>query len=266
MPRIILAAFLVSFGAASQPFMPTCRIPSYPAPPPAMPLPIDAVCPITGQPNQLAAETAQNSAKNNFCAPGPAQAITIDQMRALQAHVQANPQINFGGRVHPLSTRPGPTKNRALLTKMGEGSLRVLEGYVLIARQEGKELVNCETTPPDVPRSHDIHISIVGDVNQVHGNECQSIVAELIPHHRPDTWNETSLQKVALRHHRVRVIGQLFFDSSHSPCINGRAEAGDPHRSSLWEIHPVYDFEVCPKDACASGQWVSLDQWLKSNP
>jgi len=71
MPRIIIAAFLVSFGAASQPFTPTCRNPSYPAPPPAISLPIDAVCPITGQPNQSAAETAQNSAKNNFCAPGP---------------------------------------------------------------------------------------------------------------------------------------------------------------------------------------------------
>ncbi len=266
MPRRILAALLVSFGAAAQPFTPTCRDPSYPAPPPGMPLPIDAVCPISGQPNQSAAETAQNSAKNNFCAPGPAQAITVDQMHALQAQVQTNSQINFGGRVHPLSKQPGPTKNRAPLIKMGEGSLRVLEGYVLIARQEGKEMVNCETTPPNVPASHDIHISIVGDVNQVHGNECQSVVAELIPHHRPDSWSEANLQKVALRHHRVRVTGELFFDSSHSPCIDGRAEAGDPHRSSLWEIHPVYNFEVCPKDACASGGWVPLDQWLKSNP
>src|SRR5713101_2643802 len=101
MPCRILAALLVSFGAASQPFIPTCRDPSYPAPPPGMPLPIDAVCPISGQPNQSAAETAQNSAKNNFCAPGPAQAITVDQMHALQAQVQTNSQINFGGACAP---------------------------------------------------------------------------------------------------------------------------------------------------------------------
>ena len=94
----------------------------------------------------------------------------------------------------------------------------------------------------------------------------QSVVAELSPHHRPDSWNEASLQKVALGHHRVRVTGQLFFDSSHSPCIDGKAEAGDPHRSSLWEIHPAYGLDVCPTDACASGGWVALDQWLKSNP
>ena len=266
MPREILAALLVSFGAAAQTFTPPCHDPSYPAPPPGTALPIDTVCPVSGQPNQSAAETAQNSAKNNFCAPAPAQPITVAQMGALQAQVQTNPKINFGGRVHPLSKRAGPTTNRAPLIKMGEGSLRVLEGYVLIARQEGKEMVNCETTPPNAPASHDIHISIVSDVNQVHGNECQSVVAELSPHHRPDSWNEASLQKVALGHHRVRVTGQLFFDSSHSPCIDGKAEAGDPHRSSLWEIHPVYGFDVCPTDACASGGWVALDQWLKSNP
>jgi hypothetical protein len=142
---------------------------------------------------------------------------------------------------------------------MGEGKVRVLEGYVLIARQEGKEMVNCETTPPDLPASHDIHISIVDNVSKVHGNECESVVAEMSPHHRPDSWNEANVQKVALAHQRVRVTGQLFFDSSHSPCVNGKAEAGDPHRSSLWEIHPIYKFEVCPTGDCASGGWHPLN-------
>jgi hypothetical protein len=154
--------------------------------------------------------------------------------------------------------------------KIGEGTLRSLEGYVLIARQEGKEMVNCETTPPNVPASHDIHISIVGDVSQVHGNECESVVAEMSPHHRPDSWNVANLQKVAAGHNRVRLTGQLFFDSSHSPCIldgktspEGKAEAGDPHRSSLWEIHPIYKFEVCPTGNCAQGGWKPLDQFIK---
>ncbi|HYV68207.1 MAG TPA: hypothetical protein VE964_18355 [Myxococcales bacterium] len=266
MPRGILAALLVSFAAASQEFKPPCQNPSYPAPPPSAALPIDAECPVSGQPNQTPAETSQNTAKDNFCAPGPAQTITVAQMSELQARAQANPKINFGGRVHPLSKHAGPTKDRNPLTKLGEGSLRVLEGYILIGRQEGKELVNCETTPPDVPASHDIHISIVGHVSQVHGNECQSVVAELSPHHRPDSWNEANVQKVALGHRRVRITGQLFFDSSHSPCVDGKAEAGDPHRASLWEIHPVYSFEVCPKHACAQGEWASLDQWVKTHP
>src|SRR5262245_14827122 len=123
MPRGILAMLLVSFASAAQPFTPACPDPSFPAPPPSAPLPIDAQCPVSGMPNQTAAETAQNSAKDNFCARGPAQPITIVQMRELQAKVQTDPHINFGGpRGHPLSKRAGPSKNRAPLTKLGEGT------------------------------------------------------------------------------------------------------------------------------------------------
>lgn len=256
-PVICTLLWIVHAGA--QTFKPSCPHPSFPAPPPKSLAAIDSDCAVSGQPSQPPAETAQNSAKNNFCATGPEQAITIAQMRDLQTQVQGNRAINFGGRVHPLSSQPGPTTNRTPLTNMGEGKVRVLEGYVLIARQEGKEMVNCETTPPDIPASHDIHISIVDNASQVHGNECESVVAEMSPHHRPDSWNEANVQKVALAHQRVRVTGQLFFDSSHSPCVNGQAEAGDPHRSSLWEIHPIYKFEVCPTGNCASGGWHPLN-------
>ena len=39
-----------------------------------------------------------------------------------------------------------------------------------------------------------------------------------------------------------RFTGQLFFDASHRPCVNGK---GSPKRSSLWEIHPVYALDIC---------------------
>jgi hypothetical protein len=268
---MLLGASLFSFQLGAQTnFKPTCSKPSYPTPPPQSAPVIDSDCAVSGQPGQANPEIAQNSAKNNFCATGTAQPITIAQMRDFQTQAEANKAINFGGRVHPLTSQQGPATNRAQLVKIGEGTLRSLEGYVLIARQEGKEMVNCETTPPNVPASHDIHISIVGDVSQVHGNECESVVAEMSPHHRPDSWNVANLQKVAAGHNRVRLTGQLFFDSSHSPCIldgktspEGKAEAGDPHRSSLWEIHPIYKFEVCPTGNCAQGGWKPLDQFIK---
>jgi hypothetical protein len=265
---MFLGAFLFSFHVGAQTFTPACQNPSFPTPPPQSLPVIDSDCAVSGQPGKAAAETAQNSAKNNFCASGTAQPISIDQMGALQAQVQANKTINFGGRVHPLSSKPGPTKNRAPLVTMGEATQRSLEGYVLIARQEGTELVNCDTTPPNTAASHDIHISIVADVSQVHGDECQSVVTEMIPHHRPDSWNVANVLKVAAGHNRVRVTGQLFFDSSHTPCVNGNVQAGDPKRSSLWEIHPIYKFEVCsdPTGNCAQGGWQPLDQWIKSNP
>lgn len=262
-PMMIFGAWVLAIHGEAQGFKPTCSRPSFPTPPPQTLPAVDGDCTINGQPSTNKAETAQDVAKNNFCAPGPATAITVDQMVALQTQVQANKAINFGSRVHPLSAAEGPTTDRTPLKALGEGKMRMLEGYVLIARQEGKESVNCETTPPNVPASHDIHISIVANASQVHGSECASVVAEMSPHHRPDSWIEANVQKVATSHNRVRVTGQLFFDSSHSPCIDGKSEAGDPHRAALWEIHPIYKFEVCPTGTCATGGWQPLDQWIK---
>ena len=270
---VILGAALAGQIADAQPkskaasaggFTQTCSHPSFPA---ATGDPIDTECVLTGSATAISAEGKQNKQKNNFCALPPASpAITVAQMVDLQKQVQMNPAINFGGSAHPLSSAKGPTTDRTPLGDLGEGKQRVLEGYIFIARQEGKESVNCETTPPNVPASHDIHISIVGDVSQVHGNECDSVVAEMSPHHRPTSWSAQNLQAVANKHLRVRVTGQLFFDSSHSPCVDEHPEPGDPHRASLWEIHPIYKFEVCPSGDCAGGTgWQALDAWVSKN-
>lgn len=57
-----------------------------------------------------------------------------------------------------------------------------LNGYVLIARQEGAESVNCGTHVPNSAAYHDIHISIVQNPDDT---ECSGVVAETVPHHRP---------------------------------------------------------------------------------
>jgi hypothetical protein len=274
---VILGAALACQVAEAQPttkkgstgFNAGCASPSFPAPPPKVLQAIDLQCALAGQPNEPAPEVAQNKAKNNFCATPPANSsITVADMIKMQQDVESDKTINFGGRVHPLSAAGGPTTDRTPLKAMGEGQQRVLQGFVLIARQEGKEAVNCGPTFPDKTETmdHDIHISIVGDVSQVHGNECESIVAEMSPHHRPDSWTAKNVQLVATKHLPVRVTGQLFFDSSHSPCVDGKSEAGDPHRSSLWELHPIYKFEVCSSGTCAGDTgWQSLDLWITKN-
>jgi hypothetical protein len=38
---------------------------------------------------------------------------------------------------------------------------------------------------------------------------------------------------------------QLFFDASHTPCKGQNDTKTNPKRVSIWEIHPVYHFEVC---------------------
>jgi hypothetical protein len=178
-------------------------------------------------------------------------------MVKLQTSVQSNKAISFGNPdQHPLSAQPGPVTNRAPLQALGEGKQVVLLGYVLVARQEGEESVNCGTAVPNDPVDHDIHISIVNSPSIT--NECSGVVAEMIPHHRPAEWTPAAVEAVATAHLMVRVTGQLMFDSSHTPCIAGAPIEGDPARASLWEVHPIYKFEVCPKGKCGSTGWVAL--------
>ncbi|HKD15945.1 MAG TPA: hypothetical protein VKE71_15525 [Candidatus Angelobacter sp.] len=205
------------------------------------------------------AETTQNEAKNNFCAPDPAKPVTLADMLALQQKVQQDSSIHFGNtRSHPLSSGAGPQQDRAPLVKLGEGDEVVIQGFVLIARQEGAESVNCGKNVPDDPTNHDIHISLVQNPGDA---ECSSIVVEMTPHHRPEEWTPKLVNEVAHAKLLVQVTGQRMFDSSHSPCSNGTPVSGDPRRASLWEVHPIYKFEVCPQGNCSSGGWVPLELW-----
>lgn len=242
-------------------FKPVCTNPQYPAPAPARNPAIDSQCGLAG--SGTGPEGVQNSAKNNFCATGEAQEITIADLTNLQQQVEKNPAINFGNE-NKNGKKKGPTVNRAPLKKLGEGKLVTLKAFVLIARQEGPESVNCEKNVAATPPFHDIHISLVesADVTE----ECAGVVAEMSPHHRPDAWTHLNVEKVARAQLPVRVTGHLYFDSSHFPCANGQpAGAGNPKRVSLWEVHPIYKFEVCTGDCDGAGTWVALDEWVKSN-
>jgi len=76
-------------------------------------------------------------------------------------------------------------------------------------------------------------------------NESASSPGHLEPH-QP---NESFDAEIA----RAR-SGQLYFDSSHFPCKGGVGKgAGNPKRKSLWEIHPIYKFEVCTADCDGEG-------------
>lgn len=244
-------------------FAQLCTNPHYPTDSPTV---MDSTsCSVSGNGG---AETWQNEAKNNFCAPGlaadPGSSIStsIPELTALQGKVQQISGINFGNtRQHPLTSKAGPIQNRAPLIALGEGSMVQLQGYVKIARQEGAESVNCGSHVPNQSAYHDIHISIVQNSSD---QECSGVVVEMTPHYRPATWTAALVNEVAAAGLLVRVTGQRMFDSSHSPCINGSPVAGDPARISLWELHPIYEFEVCPQGDCTSGGWVPLEVWKKS--
>jgi hypothetical protein len=254
------------------PFSPACSNPSFPQPSAKTSLGIDAQCGVAGSGG---AEAEQNKAKNNFCASGTPESIVIDDLINLQKKVEQDNSINFGDKdatvikagKKVVIRKRGPTANRAPLQALGEGKLVVLKAFVFIARQENGETVNCgKNFPPgDIrnPLFHDIHISLVASDQTT--NECDSVVAEMIPHHRPDDWTADNVLKVATAKAMVRVTGQLFFDSSHVPCANGARVGSNPSRVSLWEIHPIYVFEVCTADCSGAGQWLPLDQWAKQH-
>jgi hypothetical protein len=240
-------------------FAPACRTPTYPAPPPRTKPAIDSLCGLQGSDRE---EANQNTAKNNFCASGTPTDMTIDDLTDLQKQVEDDPSIPFGDSSQ--GGRPqGPAVDRAPLQALGEGKLVRMQAYVLFGKEEGAESVNCETAVPNQPAYHDIHIELVSAAGVT--DECSGVVAEMIPHHRPDTWKADNVEQVAGAELPVRVTGQLFFDSSHFPCQNGAAFGDNPKRVSLWEIHPVYQFEVCSSGDCSSGTgWTPLDQWLRS--
>lgn len=245
--------------AAEAGFSQTCTTPKFPTDTPTV---MDETsCSVAGNGG---AETWQNEAKNNFCAGGSSAPATtsIPELVALQAKVQQIPNINFGNtRDHPLTSKAGPVRDRAPLVALGEGSLVQLQGYVKLARQEGAESVNCGSNVPNDPAYHDIHISIVLSPAD---SECSGVVVEMTPHHRPEEWTPQLVNQVAQAGLLVRVTGQRMFDSSHTPCISGAPLSGDPARISLWEVHPIYKFEVCSQGNCSGGGWVPLEAWHKS--
>jgi hypothetical protein len=242
----------VPAARVSNRFTQSCSNPTYPS----AATPIDSACGAAGTGGK---EASQNEAKNYFCAADPARPMTIQDLTDLQKQVEADKSIPFGKGSHPLSDQPGPATDRTHLVSLGEGSQVVVVAYVKKSRGESPETVNCSMNVPNTAVYHDIHISLVADPND---DECGGIVAEMIPHHRPATWTPNLVNKLAAAKVQVRVTGDLMFDSSHTPCVVGAAIPGDPARVSLWEVHPIYKFEVCTKQDCSSGRgWVLLDAW-----
>ena len=135
----IVTAIVLSTAAASQTFTQTCANPSFPSKATA----IDSACNVAGQGGK---EAAQNKAKNNFCAQGAPAPFTFDKLKRLQVQVANDHSIPFG-RTGTATRQPGPATNRSPLQRIGEGDLVVLNAFVLKARQEGAESVNCGKPP-----------------------------------------------------------------------------------------------------------------------
>jgi hypothetical protein len=240
--------------------------------------PIDDHCGPDG--SGSANSVAQNRAKNNLCAQGPATVVDTGVLQLLQADVAAlgiafgTPQTIPTPADRPKLQHPDTTHGIAI----GEGSLVQFVGFLIEAHYsdvQSGESVNC-----DIPSeaTNDIHVALGQALD---APECTSITAEIIPHFRPHAWtmlatlngaNVASLRQNAHLDRPLRLTGQLMFDASHAPCTNGQPASNAPARASSWEVHPVYRIDVCREtalDACVGAKdavWTPLDQWTGEGP
>jgi hypothetical protein len=263
------------------------------------PLPIDNVCADKGSSASGSNSAKQNTIKNRFCLPGsPTTPIEIDfaTIDALQQAAQQS-HIPFGRKKLPNgTTTENLPPNRSLLVnlftagqgqQLGEGTLVTLEAFIFKAQHSntfvmggGGESVNCNSKSL---ADNDIHIALsrtkTGALTAGESSECETVTAEITPHHRSEVYNRFDTnpsdflngqpQKPGqdkLRGHplplkgaRVRVTGQLFFDGSHSPCVNGH---GGPPRRSIWEIHPVFSIDVFDT---VQNKFVPFEEWAQSH-
>jgi len=166
------------------------------------------------------------------------------------------------------------------LAALGEGKIYGVVGYLYGIKTEGKESSNCQIEGGDDFDNVDFHIYIgfdpvlagklknktatAKDKAQVDEN---SVIVEMTPHYRgrfkPD-WTAEAV-KSALGS-RVRVTGQLMVDNEHyvSSQDCGRSDHTDAcWRATVWELHPVTDFEVCSSGSCPdqnSAGWAPIGE------
>jgi len=233
--------------------------------------PIDTTgCPfLSGDPKSGKASHVQNQVKNNFCADATKPELTTpNDLILLQDKAFADSVI----KAHTGQGKE-PT-DRSRLTKLGEGKVIRMKAFLVEAHfadipPEKGESVNCKDLTKE---GNDIHMALVATRGM---KECESVSAEILPHYRPLTWAEIGNFKddqataTRLQAQTYRITGQRFYDASHTPCGCDTVNC-HPLRKSDWEIHPVYNIEVCrPGAACdesKDGDWIDFDTWWKSPP
>jgi hypothetical protein len=225
---------------------------------------VDRQCGLSGV-GDTQAHRDQNAAKNNFCAQGPAVTLRREHFEQLQAAAE-QAGVQFGSRENLPEDR-APLRGILALgngTRVGEGSLVKHVGFITHPRYSNTdhgESVNCNFTGEV---SNDIHFDLHQDPDE--DDACLSVTGEITPHRRAPHYEKEVLVQHRVAQRPVRVTGQLFFDASHRPCVNGEPME-NLKRISLWEIHPVYSIDVCRRRTvpeCAADDdsaWIPLDRF-----
>ncbi|HEV8580630.1 MAG TPA: hypothetical protein VGX68_16305 [Thermoanaerobaculia bacterium] len=232
-----------------QPFPRDCTLPFEDI---AMEHDLDQDCGIEGK-TTSAANALQNRAKNNFCAEGEPARVSRRSFERLQdasdeaGFTSGQPPEDRSGLQNLYTTSDGIT--------IGEGSLVRFVAFIIDAHHSNVkkgESVNCKRGGRE---NNDIHI-VLAQSKSV-SDFCTSITAEMSPHFRPEDWDSGVLEDL---NRPVRLTGNLFFDGSHVPCRPGRRAS--PARASVWEIHPVYQVDVCINTSLSGCPFDDDSKWV----
>src|SRR5882724_10760755 len=253
---------------------------------------IDRLCPAEGGSSSDSPKGLQNKAKNNLCASNDPKTLTFADFMSLQHDATAR-HILFGAdgfgadRVEHLPTdRTSLTSGNFQVSgeTVNEGDVVQIVAFMddpHPADLGSGENVNCNQ--PDASEN-DIHINLVErpappkpKPNDPDADEkkaarkralCKAIVAEVIPHFRPENYDAKFLFAVARRRFPVKIVGKLFFDATHRPC-DGDTPRDSSVRGTLWEFHPIYSIDVCRHKSLGqcpaddSSVWRTLDQFIQ---
>ena len=244
---------------------------------------VDNTCGITGDAT-APGDKAQDRQKNNLCAKAPARVITIKDLKALQKAVDAT-GVDYGSEHTPPPHAGPPADRSTLFAKLAsgsanEGDLVSFIGYIVEAKAGSNETVDCHCTKAD---AIDVHIALADHLLKLQAKPANaskeeehaitvsndaalcsnSFVAETIPHKRPAALELKAIEPLRDKKSIVKITGQLFFDGSHRPCKGKTPGSGDPSRLTVFEIHPVYDIEVCSQSTIGqctsdSSNWKSV--------
>lgn len=215
-----------------------------------------ASCPANGCSPADSSHGLANKLKRTLPTGTAATMLTFDDFASLQQQAD-----NLVGEDSEL-TADDRAKLRDMAVANGhvsEGDVVSLAGYLVgTPHPNTGESVNCNLRGE---QNNDYHIPMSNDPAN---SDFQGIVVEMIPQNRSDSWNLANLTQVANNQQLVMVTGALFYDNFHK--VNGDPNnpvSGQPHRFSLFEIHPITQFVVCSKadnscDPTQPADWVLL--------
>ena len=219
-------------------------------------------CPLTGCAKKNTPNALTNIIKHGHKLSGEPRALTFADFASLQQQLDDR----FHGKYSTL-TEPDRMRLRDFRIggkKVGEGAFVEITGFIAVKPGKSKphantgESVNCNLTGSS---NNDFHINLTPKPDD---SEYNGIVVEMIPQDRNEKWTEKRLRAVQQAGLMVRARGQLMLDNHHF--VNkdpDKPKGTQPKRFSLFEVHPIVEFDVCTAKTCSadSSSWQPLEEW-----